>query len=487
VTRGRHVLESTLRSQFHTDGGSVEQSTFYHHATLGFYMLAALIARRNAADLSDAVWRSIEDGIGFSAALVQPDGRLPAVGGADDGKPIRLEHLPFFDFRPYQAIGAVLFSRGDFKYVAQRFWEDALWLLGRTAADAFASLPATTPLARAALPASGYYVVRSGWSSSADYLCFDCGPQAAGLRRDGVASAAHGHADCLSVVVSLGGCNVLVDPGFFCYNGEPDWEVHFRRTRAHTTITVDGADQAQHVAKMSWVRTYDARVDRWCEDGDLGWVKGSHDGYDRAPWQVIHRRIAWLRPGGYVVLYDEVFGTGAHQVEATFQFAPGRLTVQGNQARFDERFELTWVSNVALSPSFSSGGRAPADGWTAPSLGVRRPAPRLVLRGLMGEPRFVLLTVLADSHRSALREAGRDAQRQVLSACVGSGRWSDRILASEATALSDDDVETDAPLVALTFRDGVLDRAAQAGGSTLRIRPRPGSLPSFSHSAERAV
>jgi hypothetical protein len=39
------VLESTIDRQFHDDGGSVEQSTFYHHATLGFYILSAVLAR----------------------------------------------------------------------------------------------------------------------------------------------------------------------------------------------------------------------------------------------------------------------------------------------------------------------------------------------------------------------------------------------------------------------------------------------------------
>ncbi len=48
----RKVLETTLATQFHSDGGSVEQSTFYHHATLGFYLLAAVLGRRNGVELS---------------------------------------------------------------------------------------------------------------------------------------------------------------------------------------------------------------------------------------------------------------------------------------------------------------------------------------------------------------------------------------------------------------------------------------------------
>ena len=62
----------------------------------------------NGEELSPAVWSAIERGIEFSMRLMQPDGTVPRIGGADDGKPIRLQHLPFWDFRPYYALGAVL-------------------------------------------------------------------------------------------------------------------------------------------------------------------------------------------------------------------------------------------------------------------------------------------------------------------------------------------------------------------------------------------
>lgn len=467
TARGRRVLEATVSAQFHPDGGSVEQSTFYHHATLGFYILAGLLGRSNGRPLSPEVWEHIERGIGYSAALVQPDGRVPRIGGADDGKPIRLEHLPFFDFRPYQAVGAVLFARGDFKHVAGRFWEDALWLLGPEGADAFAALRPEPPPLSAALPASGYYVARSGWSSDADYLCVDCGPQAAGLRRDDVPSAAHGHADCLSATIFLGGRDVLVDPGFFCYNGDPEWEVHFRRTRAHNTVTIDGTDQAQHVSKMAWVRTYETRLEAWSVLEGMTWTRGSHDGYARRESPVTHRRIAWLRPDGYVVLYDEIAGTARHDVEATFQFAPGTLDLaSGARACFDDRFELSWLGTVPVHAVMSSGGPGPADGWIAPSLGVRQAAPRLVLRGSMVEDRLVLLTVLADRRRAIVRHVERGGRGALRVSLTGEG-WQDTILASAQGPVADEGFDTDAPLVAVRLRGGQVEHAHQAGGTRI--------------------
>jgi hypothetical protein len=54
------VLETRLGEQFYEDGGSVEQSTFYHHATLGFYVLADLLARENGDTTAPAIRAAIE-------------------------------------------------------------------------------------------------------------------------------------------------------------------------------------------------------------------------------------------------------------------------------------------------------------------------------------------------------------------------------------------------------------------------------------------
>ena len=156
VERARTLLESNAKTQFYADGGSVEQSTFYHHATLGFYLLVTVLAQRNGMALSPDIGSVVERGIDFSMAMMLPDGRVPSIGGADDGKPIRLEHVPFWDFRAYLAMGSVMFARPDFKFAAGSFPEDALWLLGSTAAATFDDLPLRAPEVCRALPASGY-------------------------------------------------------------------------------------------------------------------------------------------------------------------------------------------------------------------------------------------------------------------------------------------------------------------------------------------
>ena len=469
--RGRAVLESQVSRQFYADGGSVEQSTFYHHATLGFYTLAAVLARRNGEEFAPDVWQAIERGIDFSAALMQPDGSTPSIGGADDGKPLRMEHAPWWDFRAFQAMGSVLFGRPDLKCAAGRFHEDALWLLGPDGHDAFCRMGAAAPAASVALPASGYYVLRTDRTPQADYLCIDCGEQAGEIRTDAVPNSVHGHADCLSIVLWLGGRRVLVDSGLFCYNGEPEWEAHFRRTAAHNTARVDGRDQALHLGKMRWSHSYTPRTELWwAQPGEAAFM-GSHDGYRRRGGDTIHRRLVWLRPEGYLVIYDEFESASDHDIELNFQFAPGSLeVVKPGIARYGSDVHAAWSASSVLHPVIAEGGPRPDQGWIAPSLGVRVQAPRLTLAGRLGRGAGALTVFAAPRGRERLALSvqapdARDGSRGIIRV---TGSDFEDVIAAPAVGIHGAPGNTDGR-VAIWRVDGErVKSASQLGGTYVR-------------------
>ena len=466
------VLSTRLAEQFYSDGGSVEQSTFYHHATVGFYLLALLSARCTGEDLPAPIAAAVERGLEFSLMLTQPDGFTPAIGGADDGKPIRMEHLPFWDFRPYLAIGAVLFARGDFKTVAGRFYEDALWHLGPAGLGAFDALPASAPRHTSeARPASGYFVLRSGWTPHSDYVCVDCGEQAAGMRQDAVPNSMHGHADCLSLVAWLEGRRVLVDSGLYSYNAGGTWEAHFRETAAHCTATVDGRDQANHIGKMAWSHSYVATPESWHPTADGGWFTGSHSGYERGADGVRHRRTVWLRPGSCLVVYDEFAGTGDHEYAVHYQFAPGELRDVAGGALFDADVEVRWTQ--PWSAAFARGGDGPADGWIAPSLGVRTAAPRVTLTHRSSAAHVDVLTVLmprAGSHRLVVLEPDEEGIAHAIA--VVSERFTDVILvpAANARRAAGDAARVAAGRVPSDLDDGVTWEGAHLTVSDAAVR-----------------
>jgi hypothetical protein len=432
-------------------------------------MLAALVGRANGEELSRDVWTAIERALEFSMRLTQPDGKIPEIGGADDGKPIRMEHLPFWDFRPYLAIGAVLFGRPDFKTLAGRFYEDALWLLGPAGFDAFNSLEEQLPHETAVLlDASGYAVDRSDWSHEADYVCFDVGEQAVGMRPDAVPNSMHGHADCLSVIVWLGGRRVLVDSGLYAYNCGGSWEAHFRETAAHNTARVDRRDQARHIGKMAWSHSYRAKVESRMADARQSWAIGSHDGYARSANGVTHRRAVWRRPEGYFLIYDEFVGDGDHEIEINYQFAPGTLdTPDANRAIFDDFAEMVWVGNGTWLSETRCGGPGPEDGWICRSLGERQPAPRLTLTSRTVGHRTSLLTVVANRQRFPRRASLlRSGSTGTLVAVAGDAHvdWVAAAGIAHGSA-----IDTDALLaVCRVEADRELERIS-TGGARLRV------------------
>ena len=96
-----------------------------------------------------------------------------------------------------------------------------------------------------------------------------------------LATAAHAHADALSIEVRHDGVEILADPGTYCYHGEPEWRSYFRSTRGHNTIELAGVDQSRSGGPFLWVRPARTRivaVERGDDGEVLAWC-AEHDGY----------------------------------------------------------------------------------------------------------------------------------------------------------------------------------------------------------------
>jgi hypothetical protein len=264
--------------------------------------------------------------------------------------------------------------------------------------------------------------------------------------------------------------------------------VHFRTTAAHNPISVDGRDQARHVSKMAWTHTYTPLLEGASADGALGWARGSHDGYADSGRGVVHRRSVWLRPGGYVVIFDELTGAAGRMARANFQFAPGELQLEGaDGAVFDRRFELCWACSTKVTAEVIRDGDSPSGGWIAPSLGVRVRAPRLLLEFPIEQGRVALLTVLADRQRSAakglrrvhfMRLAEMPTARTVVVRIDGDV-WEDHLMAGAGgSPVRWSGVESDAPLaVAHVVQGSIVDTHRMGGRFARVLEPDPAPAP----------
>jgi hypothetical protein len=134
--------------------------------------------------------------------------------------------------------------------------------------------------------------------------------------------AAHGHADALSFVLSVGDREILVDPGTYSYHTDPAWRRYFRATLAHNTVGIDGEDQSVQAGNFMWSDHARARCIEFEAVGDTQHFVGEHYGYERLTDPVVHRREIMLDTRRQIIeVTDLIRCEGAHDVRRSWHFA----------------------------------------------------------------------------------------------------------------------------------------------------------------------
>jgi len=296
------------------DGVNREQGIWYHHEVVDMMLVAGLVMRACGRDFSRLYWERLEAMLTFVASVMDCGGNVPAFGDSDDAVMVRLS--PDKDVSVYEsqlATGAVLFRRSDFKMKARLFDDKSRWLLGDSAESEFAALPAVvlhTP-PRQAFPDGGYFILGTEFESSREVrVVADAGSLGY------LNIAAHGHADALSFTLSVGGNEVLIDPGTYAYHTDTVWRDYFRGTAAHNTVRVDQLDQSVSGGNFMWMRHARARCEHFDGTGPLQLLVASHDGYTRLTDPVVHRRhLTFDRVSRLLKVEDMIEANGRHHLE----------------------------------------------------------------------------------------------------------------------------------------------------------------------------
>jgi len=402
---GLRVLAEELERQVLPDGVYFEQSTYYHRYTADFYLHALLLA---GADRAGDVFRSkLNALLEYLVHITRPDGTTPFIGDDDGGRLVVLGQRAGNDFRDTLAIGAAVLRRGDCAYVAGNSVEELTWLLGPDGAQKYDEIERAVPLsASRAFAASGYYVMRENWTSSADWA----------LVRSGSAPhliGAHAHADALAIEVSMGGRPVLIDAGTYVYTASRADRDYFRGGAAHNTITIDGKASAEPAASpFKWQSVPRPRESAWLSNAAFDFFEGEHDGFTRLSPPAVHSRAVFFLRGAYLVIRDRIRSAGKHHLALHWHWAPDVALV----AQAGNVFTAT-VANTLLVTGriFARTGELSCDtAWVSPAYGMRTLAPVCIYRlDADGTEETVTLLVspsvrIRDSewHASAQNEAG---------------------------------------------------------------------------------
>ncbi|HET6265030.1 MAG TPA: alginate lyase family protein [Usitatibacter sp.] len=386
------ILEREALLQNAPDGVNREQATSYAQWTFDLLLLPLIAARANGDDFPPEYARRLEAMLEFMASIMDVSGNVPTFGDADDGFVARLDPRPAFcRFRSQLATGAILFERGEFRTKARDLDDKTRWLVGEGADERFAALPQAPkglPVRRA-FPDGGYYVLGCDFETPSEVrLVADVGPL--GYRE----IAAHGHADALSFTLSVGGVEMLVDPGTFAYHTQPEWRAYFRGTSAHNTVRIDGRDQSEPGGNFMWLRKASARCAAWMSSVDQDFLEGFHDGYAHLDDPVTHRRrIVFDKRARTAVVEDYLEMNGAHEVEIFFHCAEGSHVrpIPGGYSieRGGRTVRLLWPDSASAGVPTSvgrptsqvlEGSTEPIAGWVSRRFDVKEPAPTLVWR-----------------------------------------------------------------------------------------------------------
>ena len=330
VRLGGRIVEQEIERQVRADGSHFEQSAYYHVYATDMFLFHAVLGETTAA-YREKLARMAD----YLEQLLGPSGLLPMFGDDDGGR--------FFD--PYS-------SREDYALETlaamgrprhERLnWSLAAWW-GRT------ELRGELKIAQ---QGSGVIIETRGEC----HVLFDAGPFGPG-------SAGHSHADTLSIIVRRGREEILTDPGTYTYVGDAAWRNRFRGTAMHNAIRIDELDQGEPGSPFSWRTKPDVRITgKWA-------AECSYSGF-------VHRRRIEFDSPTKLVITDEIEGPpGEHLVEQFWH--PGCATqfITPQCAHIGEHAALSIIGGDTMT--LTEGGDF---GWRSPALGVRMPAPVIVVQ-----------------------------------------------------------------------------------------------------------
>ena len=378
----RGLVEQGLQQNW-DDGVNKEQAIYYHHEVMDMMLLCQLAAQANGGSFPPEWLARLERMAEFLAALMDVGGNVPMIGDADDARMLRLDASTAPPYRSLLASAALLFGRADFKAKAGGLDDRNRWLFADAEAR-WAALPQQAPgvqeTPRTAFAQGGYYLLGKDFGTAREVrIVVDCGPLGY------LSLAAHGHADALAFTLSMGGQEMLVDPGTYAYHTHRQWRDYFRSTAAHNTVQVDGLDQSEIGGNFMWLRK--ARSFVLSHDA-THFFEGKHDGYMRLRDPVMHRRaIRFDSKRNAVIVEDTLECFGEHEVALHWHFAEGCCAETDGQALHIANRDkgLHMSCNFGKGPQLHCASTAPIAGWISRSFdnkaGITTAAWRATIRG----------------------------------------------------------------------------------------------------------
>lgn len=370
------LLEAEVVRQTWPDGVNKEQALHYQLFVMEALCLLSHSLHASGRELSSALVSQIIAMAGYVRACCVGGGRYIEFGDDDEGRILNLS--PSKD--GYQ--GFVL-SLASLECGEGVLWtrdlaadETVRWLYPDSELESVGAM-SLKPLADVkTFPDGGVTVLRADGGSTV--LAFDHGPLGFG------SLAAHGHADALSLQLYVNGTPVLVDPGTYIYNGDPEMRDLFRSTAMHNTVCVGGEDQSEILGPFLWGKRPECEMECTFTGGLTArctWPDGA----------IVHEREVAASSSGVEIMDTVDCPSETKDAVASFLFAPG------TELAVDDAGLLARVSGLKLALAFEGAKEICTDEVPCSlryGLRVRVPRARVVMgRAEDGRARTLKTTI----------------------------------------------------------------------------------------------
>jgi len=374
------AVEKEIDVQVLPDGADFESSIPYHRLVaelfLGSFRLAQYMQRPFASPFS----RRLEQMIDYLVAVLPPNGEMPTLGDADDGRLMIATDYGRWnrkDPRHLLAPAAMTLGVPEWLRVAPQHagWEAIWWGFDGSTISCEDSPP---PDRAELFPFAGVALSRThvggGYLMASNSIV---GTRGFGNHKNNDQLSFEYHDRCQPLIV---------DPGSYVYTSDFEARNLFRSTAYHNTVQIDGVEQNE--INPAWLfrmfeKAQPEHVSFVDSDGITVYV-GVHHGYEtQLSNPVRHQRtFRHDRNVSRLEVADVLAGSGVHDVRWHFHFHPtvtpeftGDRIVHLHTARGDWR--LSWSGEYSARSIEST--------WYSPSYGVRVPtrALRLLANGVV--------------------------------------------------------------------------------------------------------
>jgi hypothetical protein len=357
-------LGENLLNDFPPDGVHIERSTHYHNITLETGLSFLEWARLNNIAVPHELPGRLHRALEFAAHAQFPDGEIPLINDSDT-----LDHRSMFE------AGFRLFDDPVMQWAATR---------GRGGS------PPQTP----SREFGGYLVLSDAGGrdpvsfANRQHVFFDCAP---------LGDGSHSHYDLFNVTWFANGQQIVVDPGRYTYDPEPDsagidWRGAFKSTAFHNTVEIDGTDQTRYRSKSRTpppgVERYDKTVHKANHGPDVEIRNADHCFGRLGDWAIataasheytpLHTRAIVFARRQYLVVLDHVEVSDGEQHTAVLRFHLAAPWLNRVRLISDGRSAVANADSWEIHTVMPEGGRAElGQGWVSKSYGLKTAAPVL--------------------------------------------------------------------------------------------------------------